>query len=90
MLRAPDGRFAVDDDLALQDAGDAAVERLTAGLARLGVEEGVAVVAADLADEFQDAHHRAIVESDPIVVAFAQWEELRPAAVRVLGFEYVS
>ena len=90
MLRAPHGGLPFDYDLALQDARDPALESLAAGLARLGVEEGVAVVAADLADEFQDAHHRAIVESDPIVVAFAQWEELRPAAVRVLGFEYVS
>ena len=90
MLRAPDGRFAVDDDLALQDAGDTAVERLTAGGALLGVHESVASIAADLADDFQDAYHRAIVEGDPIVVTFAQREELRPAAVRVLGLEDVG
>ena len=90
MLRAPDGRFAVDDDLALEDAGDAEVEGLAACFVRLGGEEGVTRVASDFADEFQDAHHRAVVEGDAIVVAFAQREELRPPAVRILGGEHIG
>ena len=90
MLGAPHGRLAVDDDLTLQDAGDAAVEGLAVGGAILVVEEGVAVITADLADEFQHAHHGAVIEGDAVVVAFAQWEELRPAAVGVLGLEHVG
>ena len=90
MLRAPDGGLPVDDDLALQDAGDAAVEGLAAGFPDLGVDEAVACVSADFADEFQDAHHGAVIEGDAVVVALAEREELRPAAVRVLRLEHVG
>ena len=90
VLRAPHGGLPFDYDLALQDARDPALESLAAGLARLGVEEGVAVVAADLADEFQDADHGAVVKRDVVEVALAQGEELWPTAVRVLCLEHVS
>ena len=88
VLSAPDGGFAIDDDLAAEDALDALIEGATGLLALLVGEELVLRVRlriCDLAKEFEESDHGAVVEGNVAVVFVAGRMELGPAAIAVLG-----
>jgi hypothetical protein len=90
MLGAPDGRLTVDQDLAFQDAGEALIEGRLAGLALLGIDEGIAGIVFHLTDEFHDADHRVVVKGNVPMVLLTERIILGPAAMRVLRNEYMS
>ena len=90
MLGAPGGELAVLFDLGAQDAIDAPRH----GGGRPGAADRVDEVIRRLssggsAQNGQDIDHRVVVIGDVRVVAFAQREILRPAAVGILGGEQV-
>src|SRR5215204_1130948 len=90
VLCAPGGLLSLDDDLSFEDALDTALDRLFSfGAPRL-VHKGVGRLSArDVAEQFEDADHRVVVVGDVRVVALAEWEVLRPAAVLVLRREQI-
>ena len=90
MLGAPDGRLTVHHNLAFQDAGEAFVEGRLAGVALLGIDEGIAGVVFHLTDKFHDADHRVVVEGYVPMVLLTQRIILGPATMRVLCNQYMS
>src|SRR4051794_15451397 len=88
MLGTPDGLLPVDDDLALEQAGNARIKRpRRRGTSRLTHEREV-IRSGHLAEEIHEVDHRVVVERDVFRVALRR-ERLRPTAVRILRGEDV-
>src|SRR2546423_3701611 len=90
MLRAPDRAFTLNDDLSFQYALEAVLDCTFRACAMAFVNEGVSrSLLCDVAQEFHHAYHSVVVVGDVCVVASTKRVILRPAAVRILGFEQI-
>ena len=92
VLRTPDGPFAVDNDLGIQDAFDAFFHGFSGGFNQGGIHRFKSFFPVGyIIQDIEAVGHGVVVVGDMAVIPFSQGVKLRPSAVGgVLSFQNVA